>query len=219
MTQAVYFARCVGTVGPIKIGCSINPEERIKTLSVWAPFPVELILTVPGGYSLEHRVHSHFADLHSHREWFRAEPKLISAIDRLLAGENVEDVIDMNALGSIRKKRRRRERTDAEKRYQSLMMRMRWAERRASHARAGADMRCPESVARIVYRSGTQEPTAAEMALVEACFASPITSCVLASTLYPRRPAPAVPVSCVEALPNASARTAITPTPTDAQAA
>lgn len=102
----VYFVKPVGMAGPIKIGCSWHAVERLKTLSAWSPFPLEIILTIPGSYKLEKNIHACFADLHSHREWFHAADRLLAAIELLKQGVPVERAIDLNnRVGKITKGR------------------------------------------------------------------------------------------------------------------
>lgn len=102
----VYFIKPVGMAGPIKIGCSWHTRERLKTLSTWSPFPLEIIVIIPGSYKLEKNIHACFADLHSHREWFHAGDRLLKAIDLLKQGIPVERAIDLNnRVGKITKGR------------------------------------------------------------------------------------------------------------------
>lgn len=99
----VYFIKPVELPGPIKIGCSALPEQRLYSLATWSPFPLEIIVTIPGRQCLEKNIHECFADLHLHREWFKAAARLTNAIDRLKAGDPVERAIDLNnRVGSIR---------------------------------------------------------------------------------------------------------------------
>lgn len=86
----VYFMRPVGMVGPIKIGRSAKPPERLLKLSVWSPFPLEFIGSFPGWADEETYLHSRFADQHSHREWFHSSDLLLRTIDRILSGETLE---------------------------------------------------------------------------------------------------------------------------------
>lgn len=103
----IYFIKPVGEGGPIKIGCSYHPEERLLSLSTWSPFPLEVITTIPGDMKLEKNIHNCFADLHSHREWFRADQRLIDVIELLKRGTPVEEAIDLKKLvGNISKKNR-----------------------------------------------------------------------------------------------------------------
>jgi hypothetical protein len=102
----IYFMKPVGMTGPIKIGCSFMPERRLSTLSTWSPFELEIITTIAGGQRLERNIHECFADLHSHREWFRPGQRLLDVICRLKDGEPVERAINLNnRIGSIRKGR------------------------------------------------------------------------------------------------------------------
>lgn len=100
----VYFIKPVGMAGPIKIGCSWHTRERLKTLSTWSPFPLEIIVTIPGSYKLEKNIHACFADLHSHREWFHAGDRLLKAIELLKQDTPIERAIDLNKrIGKITK--------------------------------------------------------------------------------------------------------------------
>ena len=56
-TLQVYFVRPVGMRGPIKIGCSKLPENRIKSLMVWSPFELEIAVAIPGNFKLEKAIH------------------------------------------------------------------------------------------------------------------------------------------------------------------
>lgn len=76
----VYFLRPVGVPGPVKIGWSVLPTERLRAYQSWSPIPLELVARTPGAEPLEARFHSHFAHLHSHGEWFHAAPELDAMI-------------------------------------------------------------------------------------------------------------------------------------------
>ena len=89
--KKVYFLKPVGMDGPIKIGSSFDPMKRLRTLSVWSPFPLELIGAVSGDCSDELFLHRHFADLHSHREWFRSSPLLRGTIEKILGGASFKN--------------------------------------------------------------------------------------------------------------------------------
>lgn len=104
----VYFIKPVGMDGPIKIGSSGVPAKRLLDLSVWSPFPLELIGMVPGGCRDENFLHTRFADQHSHREWFRSSPVLRHTIERILAGETFKAACtDLVKAGSIRNQKLR----------------------------------------------------------------------------------------------------------------
>ena len=79
----VYFVKPVDATGPIKIGVSGRPKERLSKLLDWSPVALEVVWTIPGNHQLERNIHECFADLHSHKEWFHAAPRLLEAIERL----------------------------------------------------------------------------------------------------------------------------------------
>jgi len=84
--KTVYFIKPVGMDGPIKIGCSISPDGRRKSLQFWSPFPLEIIAEIDGDMRLERRFHARFQHLFQGREWFRVAPELLDAIERINAG-------------------------------------------------------------------------------------------------------------------------------------
>lgn len=86
----VYFIKPIGMAGPIKIGCSSKPAERLLKLSIWSPFPLEIIGTFPGWTEQEVYLQSRFAGQHSHKEWFHSSDLLLRTIDRILSGESLE---------------------------------------------------------------------------------------------------------------------------------
>lgn len=104
----VYFIKPVGMDGPIKIGCSAVPPSRLIEFTVWSPFPLEIIGSVPGGHADETFLHRRFAYLHSHREWFRSSPLLRNTIDRILHGESLKSACaEILRTGMIRNQRRK----------------------------------------------------------------------------------------------------------------
>ena len=97
MTKSlIYFLRPVGMVGPIKIGISADPVNRMRTFMTWSPFPLEVITTTAGDNKLERIIHNCFADAHSHCEWFHPVPRLLKAIEDIKAGMPVAEAIDLN---------------------------------------------------------------------------------------------------------------------------
>lgn len=77
----VYFIRPVGMDGPIKIGCSSNPEIRCNHLLYWSPFDLEVLARLPGDEILEARFHRKFLDSHERFEWFRWSEGLQCVVD------------------------------------------------------------------------------------------------------------------------------------------
>lgn len=100
----VYFIRPIGQEGPIKIGTSFWPESRLQSLMCWSPVDLEIVATVEGGFELERRIHSQFADHHIRNEWFRNNPRLDALIEAIKRGDSVTDFIDFDVpVKNIRK--------------------------------------------------------------------------------------------------------------------
>lgn len=85
----VYFVRA-GETGPVKIGCSNKPANRLLQIGEWVPFKLELIAVMPGSYALETAVHNMFAPEWSHGEWFHQSDRLRQFIADIQAGRPVE---------------------------------------------------------------------------------------------------------------------------------
>lgn len=90
----VYFIRPVGMIGPIKIGCSHNPEQRRRQLRLCSPVDLEVVGAIEGGLGDEYAVQAYLADHQSHGEWFLANSQVLAVIDQLLSGR-----IAVNDLG------------------------------------------------------------------------------------------------------------------------
>lgn len=103
MKEYIYFIKPVGQLGPIKIGTSWKPIDRLSQVMMWSPVPLELELTIEGGEDLERNIQDCFADCHSHSEWFYPHERLREAINRLKDGECVHNVVDLkHRRGNIR---------------------------------------------------------------------------------------------------------------------
>lgn len=82
MTGFVYF------IGPkdwrhgvVKIGVtSSHPSQRLKNFQTGSPAPLEIYGYVAGDGDLEKLLHSVFAPVRSHGEWFRTDGKLLAFI-------------------------------------------------------------------------------------------------------------------------------------------
>lgn len=92
MSKLIYFIKPIGLDGPVKIGCSKQPEDRLLTLGVWSPLPLELIGVVPGTFNDEQFLHQCFSGNHSHREWFHSTPILQNTIKTILNTGSVRSV-------------------------------------------------------------------------------------------------------------------------------
>lgn len=92
-TQQVYVAKSGDT---IKIGVSINPEDRVESLKIGSP-DIELIMTFDGDRKLEKKLHKLFLnDLLGH-EWFKYSDgmfdKIKDCVDKYIVKENKTDTI------------------------------------------------------------------------------------------------------------------------------
>ena len=94
MTRHIYFIKPVGMDGPVKIGCSADPAMRRDGLASWSPFPLELVVSVPGGFKEETLIHQCFHEFLSHREWFHANDRLAKLMRDLAAGVPLSLALD-----------------------------------------------------------------------------------------------------------------------------
>jgi len=191
----VYFMRPVGQQGPIKIGCSKEPRQRLESLSIWSPVPLEIICYVKGSYSDEYFLHSGFHKSLSHREWFHWSQRLEDTIARIREAGSLAGLRDI--LGSERPKRTiKHEIPPHMRKQQHYRMRIWWVEKklRASRGCEGA-WHIPQDVFSIVNTWGARvrkggngkEPTASEMARLEEFLRNPEDHCVVPSWVKDRQ--------------------------------
>lgn len=134
----VYFMRPVGMNGPIKIGCTGFIRERLMQLTVWSPFPLEVLYMEEADHTLERNLHRCFADCHSHHEWFHPSERLLATIERLQAGEKIASAVDLSdERGSIFGNRFKGT-PDIMAGYRSYLMRIIWASKKARKANSDA---------------------------------------------------------------------------------
>ena len=95
--QYVYFIQRTDRVGPVKIGHSRRPSERLSSLMAWSPYPLQIVALIEGGEELERRLHAHLRLHHSHREWFHWCAAVKSVVDAAAVGR-----LDIDALPSPR---------------------------------------------------------------------------------------------------------------------
>lgn len=81
MSGEVYF---VEGGGRIKIGFSVKPGDRIKTLSTGSPHHLKLVGTMPGSYRLEKAIHQQLAEYRVQGEWFTDCEWVRFVVDTLL---------------------------------------------------------------------------------------------------------------------------------------
>jgi hypothetical protein len=80
----VYFIQAQGKESSlIKIGFSHSPRLRLSSIRSDSPLPVALVGAVPAPSTTEGILHTRFASLRSHGEWFHPGPSLLSTIRAL----------------------------------------------------------------------------------------------------------------------------------------
>jgi len=88
--QYVYFIKPVGQTGPIKIGFSHIPFERLNVQMNWSPVRLEIVAWAEGGRGEERALHERFSAFRSHCEWFWPSPDLIEGIAAVSSGASLE---------------------------------------------------------------------------------------------------------------------------------
>lgn len=178
--RRVYFIRPIGMEGPVKIGCSKWPADRLQSLMAWSPFRLEVAAETPGGFDLERNIHDCFADQYSHSEWFHPSKRLTAVIDGLKGGKALADVLDLSdRRGRVPYGRSGCIRPPERELYTSYCHRLSWAERRV-RKESGEWRRRPPDVTDIMhrwsgYRKTPEPPSATEIERLEAIIADPLT--------------------------------------------
>lgn len=131
----VYFIKPVGAHGPIKIGCSANPEQRLRHLTRKAR-PLQIVALIKGDYETERRFHALFRAHHIGKEWFAPVSDLLAVIQQVWDG-----VFDVDTLPAPQRLPRKPiEYTPERRRHMSEMARR--------HARWLAAYRAAERIAK-----------------------------------------------------------------------
>lgn len=76
--MSIYFMQCGGVAGPIKIGSSYRPSQRLIAFQMGCPYPLSIIREIDGYLEGERWFHSYFEALNIHGEWFRYSPDLLT---------------------------------------------------------------------------------------------------------------------------------------------
>ena len=77
----------------IKVGYSVEPEKRIKSLKTGSPIPLTLLGYIRGTRALEGRLHRALASSWSHGEWFQATVRLRNYIANRAEGPAASQLV------------------------------------------------------------------------------------------------------------------------------
>lgn len=125
----VYFVKPIGLKGPIKIGYSDKPEERLRNMQGSSPWPLRMIGRVPGTIDDERFLHRCFPHLHSHGEWFRWSADLDAAIEAILGSGLSHAYATLTPTGQDQPWARKKRSPEVRQR-QSISLRLAWNNRR-----------------------------------------------------------------------------------------
>lgn len=87
----VYFIKPIDSAGPIKIGHSHIPVERLQVHMNWSPVKLELLALTVGNRQDEKALHDRFSGFRSHCEWFWPTPEMLDGIRKVQAGLSLRD--------------------------------------------------------------------------------------------------------------------------------
>lgn len=172
----VYFLRPVGQQGPVKIGYSKYPPSRLLMYLTWSPVELEIAATTPGDIYVEQKLHSIFADQHSHLEWFHASKRLTALIAGVAAGVPLGDLVNLDAAPKpFRKPHKQPPCTDNRRLFLKCSARLRIARNRAREK--GVHFFVPDDIQGVMNRwcrrPGRAEitPTPEQLRRIEALLA------------------------------------------------
>ena len=82
----IYFIQ-EGDNGPIKIGISRDPENRVRAIQVSCSKTTKLLCSVLGTVEKESALHEQFKNIRLHGEWFKPSKELVDFIAKLKSAE------------------------------------------------------------------------------------------------------------------------------------
>jgi hypothetical protein len=86
----VYFFQ-IRNDGPIKIGSSRNPENRLKSLNQSSPYQMRMLGTIEATNGEEGKMHKRFSKYRIRGEWFHPAKELIEYVKTLPMNKIVVD--------------------------------------------------------------------------------------------------------------------------------
>lgn len=103
----LYFIRPVGLDGPIKIGVTLNPDQRLTYHRKHSPLPLEYAgrVLMDGAAAHERGLHRRFSHLRLHHDWFAASEELEAVIADLTTPDTDDHRHQHGGLRSFRARR------------------------------------------------------------------------------------------------------------------
>jgi len=85
-----------GLNGPLKIGTTVNLEERLKTLQGGNSKQLKIIMSFEGGSTLENKIHKDLAEfkIRKNGEWFYRDEKVFSYLKKISPFEPKTEIQD-----------------------------------------------------------------------------------------------------------------------------
>jgi hypothetical protein len=93
----IYFVE-VERTGEIKVGFSTDVEKRIKSLSTASPYPLRLLIAVPGSFAEEKLIHYAFSSERLNGEWFRGDGRLRAFALRIASMSHEQALTEISSL-------------------------------------------------------------------------------------------------------------------------
>ena len=94
----IYIVECKGPDKFYKIGFASNPHQRVRELQIDCPYPLEIVLEFPGGFSKEQELHKCYKNSMVRGEWFNLSPISVELLKMSAVGEwapHIEWLFDM----------------------------------------------------------------------------------------------------------------------------
>lgn len=81
--EHIYFAQAGGKTGPVKIGFSWNPAQRLAALQTGNHLPIEIVASFrcENAQSAETAIHRYLGDLRMEGEWFKHDVRITELIE------------------------------------------------------------------------------------------------------------------------------------------
>lgn len=82
----VYFFQ-IENNGPIKVGISQDPDERLKQIQTANPYKINFLFSFISDYAIENYIKENFKDTLLRGEWYKPSKKLLTLIKNLRIGK------------------------------------------------------------------------------------------------------------------------------------
>jgi hypothetical protein len=104
---SIYFAQVIGSGGPIKIGSTVNPMNRLISLQGWCPYKIDFLAVVPDSTRLAEEVLlERLLPSRLRLEWFNPTDEVLRVVGHAIEHKRLPPDVEAEIARLLRKRKR-----------------------------------------------------------------------------------------------------------------